>query len=126
MLAFMRPRVLTRVAFALALVAAIVVAFGPTYTTCAVSSSDGVSMCSRSSGVDVNGWWILVVASVPVVLTLIAMLIPRRGVLIASTALLWIGCVLGLLSVGIFFVPAAIVLTIAAARSDVPATASAI
>jgi hypothetical protein len=59
------------------------------------------------------------------VLTLIAMLVPRRSVLIACTALLWIGCVLALLSVGIFFVPAAIVLTIAAARSDVPATASA-
>ena len=125
MLAPMTPRVLTRVAFALALVAAVVVAFGPMYTTCEESSIGGVSMCSRASGVDVNGWWILSVGSVPVVLTLIAVLIPRRGVLIASTVLLWIGCVLGLLSIGIFFVPAAIVLTIAAARGvTAPASAT--
>jgi hypothetical protein len=32
--------------------------------------------------------------------------------------MLWFGCVLGMLSVGMFFVPAAILMTIAASRGE--------
>jgi hypothetical protein len=117
MLASMTTRALSGVAFVLAIAAALFAAFGPTYTSCG-SSADRVTTCSHASGFAVNGWWILVVASVPVVLTLMPLLTARRRVLIACSVLLWIGCVLALLSVGIFFVPAAIALTIAAARSD--------
>ena len=43
---------------------------------------------------------------------------PRRTVRIVVAALLWVGCVLGLLSIGLFFVPAAALMTVAAAMND--------
>ena len=60
----------------------------------------------------------LVVVSVPVLVALVPVLVRRRSAIIASTVLLWIGCILGMLSVGIFFLPSAILMTVAAARGD--------
>ena len=66
----------------------------------------------------VNGAWVLVVVSVPVLVALIPVLVRHRRARIVSAVLLWFGCVLGMLSVGMFFVPAAILMTIAASRSE--------
>ena len=38
--------------------------------------------------------------------------------LVVAALLLWIGCALAILSIGIFFVPAAIVMTVAAVMRD--------
>jgi hypothetical protein len=65
-----------------------------------------------------NGAWVLVVVAVPVLVALIPVFVRHRRVRIASAVLLWFGCVLGMLSVGMFFVPAAILMTIAASRGE--------
>jgi len=89
----------------------------PTYTSCGSDTA-----CRGDSALAVNGWWIVVVVSVPVVLTLIPVLVDHRMARAVASVVLWLCCVVALLSVGIFFVPAAILLTIAAARRDpVPA-----
>lgn len=61
---------------------------------------------------------ILVVVAVPILIALAGALIPVRVARIVSTVLLWACCVLGLWSIGIFFVPAAALMTAAAAVSD--------
>ena len=97
---------------------ALVAALGPTYSTC--EGVDGGARCGSATGLSVNGSWILIVVSVPIVLTLIPVLLHRRTVRIGSAILLWTGCLLGMLSVGIFFLPAAILMTIAATKRDDP------
>ena len=112
----MRARLWVTIAAVAAVVGAAVVVFAPTYGQC---SSDGATTrCGEASGLSVNGSWILVVASVPVLIALVPLLVPRRVVRVIAAVLLWICCVIALFSVGIFFVPAAIVLTIAAALPD--------
>jgi hypothetical protein len=59
--------------------------------------------------------WVLVVVSVPVLVALFAVVVHHRPARVVSAVLLWIGCIVGLASVGIFFVPAAILMTVAAA-----------
>jgi hypothetical protein len=105
-------------AFVLAVVGALVVAFAPHGTTCRVTIPGGVSHCSGTSTFSVDGAWVLVVVTVPVLVALVPLLVQRRPATIASTVLLWIGCILGMLSVGIFLLPSAILMTVAAARRD--------
>jgi hypothetical protein len=112
----MRARLWVTIAAVAALVGASIVVFAPTYGEC---SSDGATTrCGEASGLSVNGSWILVVASVPVLISLAPLFVHRRVVRVIAAILLWVGCVIALFSVGIFFVPAAIALTIAAALPD--------
>jgi hypothetical protein len=112
----MRARLWVTIAAVATVVGAAVVVFAPLYGEC---SSDGTTTrCGEASGLRVNGSWIIVVASVPVLITLVPLLIPRRVVRVIAAVLLWVSCVIALFSVGIFFVPAAIALTIAAALPD--------
>ena len=105
-------------ALSLAVVAALVVAFAPLGRTCGTTLSGGTERCWGTSAFSVDGSWILVVVSVPVLVALLPVLARRRAAFIISAALLWIGCLLGLLSVGIFFIPAATAMTLAAAQRD--------
>jgi hypothetical protein len=59
-----------------------------------------------------------VVVSVPVLVALFPVLVRHRAARIVSAVLLWMGCVVGMWSVGVFFLPAAIVMTVAAARRE--------
>ena len=108
-------------ALVLAVLGALVAAFAPTgRETAFYGSSNGV-FTTRSSSVSmfqVNGAWVLVVVSVPVLVALIAVVVRHRVARTVAAALLWIGCALGILSVGSFFVPAAIAMTIAATRRE--------
>ena len=107
--------------FLLSVVGALVAAFAPTGQVTEGSGAPGGELVTRSHTVSmfqINGAWILVVVSVPVLLTLIPVLMPRRTVRSISAVLLWLGCVVGLLSVGLFFVPAAIAMTVAATRVE--------
>lgn len=106
----------TVIAFLAAVLGALIVVFAPLYTGC-TSRSGGTEVCGHASAYTVNGSWIFVVVSVPVLVALIPVLVRRRWARIVSVVLLWLGCLVGLLSVGIFFVPAALLMTIAAARS---------
>jgi hypothetical protein len=108
-------------AFLLTVMGALVAAFAPTGHVMEGSGSPGGVIVTRSYGVSMfqtNGAWVLGVVSVPVLVALIPVLIRHRGARILSAVLLWIGCVVGMWSIGIFFVPAAIAMTVAAARRD--------
>ena len=102
------------VAFMTAVLGALVAAFAPTYTGCGTTSSGG-EFCGHATSFQVNGSWVLVVVSVPVLVALLPVLVRRRQARIVSAGLLWIGCVVGMWPVGMFFVPASILMTIAAA-----------
>jgi hypothetical protein len=113
-------------AFIAALLLGAVVAFAPlasTGSSSAVMDAGGKIVRTTTGPTSVSlfsseGLWVLVVVAVPIAITLLPVLMPRRGVRIAAAALLWIGCLLGLLSVGLFFLPSAVLMTAAAARSD--------
>ena len=108
----------TVAAFLLALTGAFVAAFAPTGHVMETSGSTGGVIVTRSYNVSMfqtDGSWVLFVVSVPVLLALVPVLIRYRAARIVSAALLWMGCFVGMWSVGIFFVPAAIAMTVAAA-----------
>jgi hypothetical protein len=117
----MKARWFSLAALVAAVSGALVAAFAPTGQMMeSFGSSDGTSG-TRSSSVSmfhVNGAWILFVVSVPVVVALIAVLLPHRRARIVATTLLWVGCLVGIWSVGMFFVPAAILMTIAASQGE--------
>ena len=115
-------RKLTLGAFIASLVLGAVAAFAPLVSTESSSSSSSDGVVHTTSGslslVASQGLGVLVPIGIPVVLTLLALLVPRRTVRIVVTALLWAFCVLGILSIGLFFVPVAALMTAAAAMSD--------
>jgi hypothetical protein len=111
----------TVAALLLAVIGALVAAFAPLGSAMEVSGSPGGVMVTRTSNVSLfqtEGAWVLVVVSVPVLVALVPVLVRRRAARIVSAVLLWIGCVVGMWSVGLFFLPAAIVMTVAAARRE--------
>lgn len=116
------------VAFAVAVVGALVAAFAPLGRECSSTAIPSLGsgtpvpaveeVCRGVSTFSVDGSWVLVVVSVPVVIALVPGLWHRRWVRICSAVLLWVCCVVGLLSIGIFFVPAAVLMTISASIGD--------
>ena len=120
------------VAFVVAVAGGLIAAFAPLGRSCSSTAVPAFGhnspppsveeVCRGVSSFSVDGSWVLVVVSVPVALALIPVLLRYRPARIVSAVLLWACCVVGALSVGMFFVPAAIVMTVAAARPDpVPA-----
>ncbi len=121
----MNARRFSIAALSAAVLAALVVAFLPSGQVMSATGGPGgvtVTHNYRVSLFQVDGAWVLVVVSVPVVLALIAVLVRNRAVKVLSTVLLWVGCVLGMMSVGLFFVPAAVLMTFAL-RLPAPAQA---
>jgi hypothetical protein len=116
-------------AFMATVLGALVAAFAPLGRTCSSTATPALrplggspvaavaEVCHDVSTFSVDGAWVLVVVSVPMLVALIPVLVRRRPARIAAAVLLWIGCVVGMLSLGLFFVPAAILMTIAAATS---------
>ena len=113
----MKTRGFALAAFLAVLAAAVIAAAGPTYETCS-SVAGGATRCGRATGYSVNGTRILVVVAVPVLLSLIPIIVRSRGARIVSAVSLWGCCLIGAASIGLFFVPGAILMTIAAARRD--------
>ncbi|HEU4354141.1 MAG TPA: hypothetical protein VFT27_00990 [Actinomycetota bacterium] len=115
----MRATRLPIAAFVAAVAGALIAAFAPLGRTCGTTFPGNQTTCSGTSTFSVDGWWVLVVVSVPVAISLLPILLRRRPARIASAVLLWISCVVGMWSVGVFFVPAAILMTVAATKRDV-------
>lgn len=112
-------RVVQIAALALALTAALMIAVLPMYTEMTVSS-DGTESTSRATVLEVNGLWVLVLIAVPVLLA--ALPLSARGrawqpLSITSAALLSACVVLGMVSIGLFFLPAAVVAIVGACLS---------
>lgn len=121
----MKAKRIRLAAFLLAVIGALAAAFAPTgqvmESSGSISRSGVIQTTSRSYDVSMfqtNGAWVLVVVSVPVLVALIPVLVRHRNAAIISAVLLWIGCVVGAFSVGMFFIPAAVLMTIAAARRE--------
>jgi hypothetical protein len=112
----------TQAAFLAAVLGGLVAAFAPLGRICVVSAIPGQpptqERCSGVSIFETDGSWVLVVVTVPIVIALIPVLVRHRAAAIVSAVLLWACCVVGLFSVGMFFVPAAVLMTVAAARRD--------
>ena len=98
-----------------AVIGALVASLAPLGRSCTIGPSPEVGETCRSVSTFSNeGAWVVIVVSMPVLVALFAVVVHRRPARIASAVLLWIGCIVGLASVGIFFVPAAILMTVAA------------
>jgi hypothetical protein len=125
----MRPARLVDAAFGAALTGGLLAAFAPFGQRCEAIAQTarepiGPEVCRAVSIFQVDGAWVLVVVSVPILVALAPVLLRRRPVRVTAAMLLWIGCVVGMFSVGLFFVPAAILMTVAAAiRDPIPASA---
>jgi hypothetical protein len=117
-----KARSLVVIACIAAVAAALYAAFGPTYVSC---TGEAVQAgCRHGSTVAVNGWWVLVVVAIPVVVALVPLIFDRATTRTVSTVLLWTFSMITGFSVGLFFVPAAVVMTIASVRSGSVPTAT--
>lgn len=112
----LHPMKPVRLALMAAIVAAIVASFAPLGRTCEVTLPGGEARCWGTSIFSVDGWWVVAVASVPVGLSAVAALARSRAAWILIAALLWGFCTLGIASIGLLFVPAAILMTVTAVR----------
>lgn len=105
-------RVVQLVALLLAVAASSFLALVPVYSGAATStSSDGTVTTTQQTAtlLEVNGPGALAVLLVPVLLTAVPALWFGRGrtpAAVVGTALLALGCVAGLLTVGVFYLPA--------------------
>ena len=113
MLGIEMARRLTIVAFVIAVIGAALAAFAPLGRSCGVSGGRP-ARCVGQSLFEVDGAWGLVVVSVPVLVSLLPVVVCRRVWTVISAVLLWACCVVGSFSVGLFFVPAAVMMTVAA------------
>ena len=113
---------------ALAWAAFLGLAFSPSFyrgasvTAIGPGGSPGEVIPLSASIIAVNGWWVLMPLLVPVALTAIGILaaitwnhqLRNKVFLWVAAALLAIFCTLGMFSIGIFYLPAALALLVAA------------
>jgi MFS family permease len=107
--------------FLVASVAALFLAFGPSIQQEHESTDAGGSTIVTSSStslVSSEGAAVLLILAIPVLITLMPVLVSRRGVRTGTAVLLLGLCVLGLASIGLFFVPAAVLMSVAAFVHD--------
>ena len=118
----------TGAAHALTWVVALWLAFGPVYQGAAITAVTpggvaGESTRTTATLIEVNGLSVLPLLLAPVVLTALALLAvllthagqPRRKVLLWGSAVLLLGlCAVGIASIGLFYLPAALALVFSA------------
>ena len=102
---------LTGVSFALAVAAAIFWLVWPTY-----SGFNGARP-ARGTALEVNGPYILIPVMFPVLTALIALLLGKQWARIAATILMGGFVVIGCFTIGLFYLPAAILMFLAAFSS---------
>jgi hypothetical protein len=106
----------------LAFAGTFVSAFAPLVSETSGSATPGsagtADVVRHISLVDDQGISMLVPLAIPVVVALAGTLGRSRTARVISAVLLWAFCVLGLASIGMFFIPAALLMTVAAARRD--------
>jgi hypothetical protein len=81
----------------------------------------GERVCA--SLIEVNGWWVLGLLSVPVILSVLGFLAARgriRGLVWGIAVVLLAFCILGAFSVGLYYLPSVVALVVAAARMEGP------
>lgn len=109
-------RVLQWIAFAFTVAASSLLSFLPVYSG-VTSDSNGTSTETSATLVQVNGPSVLIPLAVPIAISLVPLLARGRAwqtLSIVATVLLGVAVFLGILSIGVFFLPALIVEIIAA------------
>ncbi|HLH18713.1 MAG TPA: hypothetical protein VKX45_15950 [Bryobacteraceae bacterium] len=99
---------LVAAALGLSTIATIILAVMPTGT-----SVEGGQVI-HSTLIDVNGSWVVGLLGIPIMISAVPLMIPTRQALVAATALLWAFVVVGSFSVGLFYIPAAVAMLLAA------------
>ena len=102
--------------------------FAPVYGTSSASSGvNGVTL-SDATLVQVNGAWVLILVAIPALVSAVVILGLRarhsgarwgRAVAWSAIALLLVEAVLGIMSIGVFLIPAIVLLTMATRRAPV-------
>jgi hypothetical protein len=108
------------VAIVLATIGSVWLAVWPCFYTGTTSGSSGEST-TCSSLIAENGTWVISYLAVPIILTILAFLglVARlRAVMWALAILLLALCILAAWSIGLFYVPSAVALLVAAARMN--------
>ena len=103
---------------ALATAALVALLAGGTTSSC-VTVASGATSCTSSSRslLEEEGAGILGVLLVPAVIALVGVARPTERVLAVVAAAIGVCCVLGILSVGLFYVPTLVAAALAAARA---------
>jgi hypothetical protein len=112
----MVKRRLQIMALALVVAAAVALLLVPTYTS-ATWRSEGLEITTVQGVLDVVGPWVFVVLLAPVALTIPPLSAHARAWVVVSiicAAGLWLSVIVGLFTVGRFFVPGAIIAVLAA------------
>ena len=107
----MRTR-LTAVAFGLAVAAAIFLLAWPVYEGV---GSEGVRYATL---LQVNGWWAVVPMSFPVVIAAVTLVVRRQWVRIVAAIVVGLFVFVGGMSIGLFYLPAGILMLLAACVED--------
>ena len=99
-------------------VAALIAAFAPlgqrqTPSLDTTGESVATSTITSTNLVSSEGTWVLLLVAIPVMIALVPVLVARRGARVVASVLLWAFCLVGLASIGLFFVPAAALMTVA-------------
>jgi hypothetical protein len=85
------------------------------------TSARGERVCS--SLIEVNGWWVVGLLSVPLFLSVVGFLAARgriRRLVWGMAAVLLAFCIFGAFSVGLYYLPSVVALVVAAARMEGP------
>jgi hypothetical protein len=115
-----RGRSAAGVAIVLATIASGWLAVWPCYYTGTTSGPSGEST-TCSSLIAENGTWVLSYLAIPIVLTVlafVALVAQLRAVMWTLAILLFVLCILAAWSIGLFFVPSAVAVLIAATRMN--------
>lgn len=115
-----RGRLAAGVAMVLATIASVWLVVWPCFYTGTTSGPRGEST-TCSSLIAVTGTWVLSYLAIPIILTVLAFvaLVARlRAVMWMLAILLFALCILAAWSIGVFYVPSAVALLIAAARMN--------
>jgi hypothetical protein len=115
-----RGRLAAGVAMALATIASVWLVVWPCFYTGTTSGPRGEST-TCSSLIAETGTWVLSYLAIPIILTVLAFvaLVARlRAVMWMLAILLFALCILAAWSIGVFYVPSAVALLIAAARMN--------
>src|SRR5260370_31180948 len=107
----------TLISFLLALAVSFLLLVTPTYngeTRSEDAQGHTTVTQTRATLLQVNGWWSLPSLVLPVLIALIPVLIPKRGVRISTAILLGIFAIISGFTGGLFYVPSALAMIVAA------------
>ncbi len=96
-------KILPAVSFSLALAASVFLLVYPS------GSGNWGGQFHRTTILEKEGLWVLIPLSFPLIVTLLPLVFPRQVVRIGATVVLWAFAIIGGFSIGLFYIPAALV-----------------